>query len=651
MKKISIISVFWIASLVYATASDSIPASDPLIEYTGRIDFSNAEAPRFSYSGVSIRASFNGTSIAAIFDDNIGQNYYNIFVDGRLVDTLLVTTGKKAYHLASGLENANHEVEIFKRTEEMFGKTQFYGFIVDEGATLTSLINNRDRYIEYIGNSITCGYGNEGLNGGIFGPTTENHYMTYAAITSRNFNARHLAVCKSGIGIYRNYDGPYTGNSDCMTNYYTRIFLYDENPKYSFTEQPDLVCINLGTNDFSTSGGDSSFYTSNFFRLIDTIQSKYTMPDIVCLLGSMISEPLLSDIRNYLGFIADSAHRKGKGNVYFFEMSQQTGDLGIGIDYHPTVAQHIRNGMELSGYIRSIKGWKITPLVLRSALIETRHIQLEFNTEVMDALNNFSGFRVYRNDQESVIDTIQKDTISDNLIHIWLDQSLEIGDRLNLSYTPGTVQSFDSVMLGTINYMTVQNTLSVTTATRGTVSTDGSKVTLTCNKNLKKNASIEGLTLRYADQEILETDSFSILNKQITLYLTNTVLEEDTVFANYTGLGIYGIDDIPLSPFEDLLLINNSVVTGISVNRLQPVLIYPNPNHAGIFFYRFQTTAPPGQGRLEITSTDGRLIHWEAISDTEGCVDIRDKMPEGIYIIKISWGDLNMSSLFLIRPE
>ena len=206
----------------------------------------------------------------------------------------------------------------------------------------------------------------KGSLGRKFGPTTEDHYMTYAAFTSRNFNARHLAVCQSGIGIYRNYNGPAEGNKENMTNNYTRIFLYDENPKYSFAVTPDLVCINLGTNDFSTTGGDSALYVSNYFRLLDTIQTKYKMPDIVCLLGPMMSGPDLTKVRKYLTFIADSASRKGKGRVSFFEMSNQTGDLGIGIDYHPTVAQHRRNGMELTKYIQSLKGWKITPLVINA---------------------------------------------------------------------------------------------------------------------------------------------------------------------------------------------------------------------------------------------------------------------------------------------
>jgi lysophospholipase L1-like esterase len=336
--------------------SHIISPDNQKIEYTGRIDFSNPLAPKFSYSGVSIRAAFKGTSISATFDDNKGQNYYNILIDGVVTSVLKVDSGKKTYSLASVLKDGVHEIEIFKRTEEMFGKTTFLGFTLDEGRKLVKLKNARTKLFEFIGNSITCGYGNMGQLGGKFGASTENHYLTYAAFTSRSFNARHLAVCKSGIGIYRNYAGPDSGNWDCMPNLYQRIFLYDSLPLYDFKQKPDLIFIDLGTNDFSTPTGDSSLWVKNYLRFIDTIQVKYQQPEIICLLGPMLGGKDLDKVRNYLKTVVEIADKKGKGKVHFFEMSHQTGDLGI--DYHPTVAQHIKNGRELVKFVSELKGWK-----------------------------------------------------------------------------------------------------------------------------------------------------------------------------------------------------------------------------------------------------------------------------------------------------
>jgi lysophospholipase L1-like esterase len=358
MKKIFLIFMFSMIGFLL-NAQSRISARNALIEYTGRIDFSNPEAPSFAYSGVSIRACFDGGLIIAILEDEKGENFYNVILDGEVLRTIHTAKGKHAYVLAEGLTGTNHEIELFKRTEVSFGKTTFRGFELESGATLKPLLTKQDRLIEFIGNSITCGYGNEGLNGDTFGQETENHYLTYAAITARNLYARHISVSKSGIGVYRNYDGPAEGNSDCMTNRYDRIFLYEDFPKYDFARQPDVFCINLGTNDFSTIGGDSVLYVDNYLRLLDIIQSKYHQPQIVCLLGPMMNGDVLNEVRGYLKYIVDTANDKGRGSVTFFEMSPQTGDLGIGIDSHPTVAQHQKNAAELTAYLSDLMGWEV----------------------------------------------------------------------------------------------------------------------------------------------------------------------------------------------------------------------------------------------------------------------------------------------------
>lgn len=168
----------------FSCPTDTIPANDSRIEYTGRIDFANPLAPKFSYSGVSIRVNFKGKAISAVIDDNLGQNYYNIILDDSIITVLKIEKGKRKYNIAVDLKDTIHEIEIFKRTEEMFGKTTFCGFVVDDCGYLVEINHKRSRLVEFIGNSITCGYGNEGIKGGKFSASTENHYLTYAAITS-----------------------------------------------------------------------------------------------------------------------------------------------------------------------------------------------------------------------------------------------------------------------------------------------------------------------------------------------------------------------------------------------------------------------------------------------------------------------------------
>ncbi len=612
---------------------DTIPPSDSLIEYTGRIDFSSANAPTFSYSGVSIRACFTGTSISMIMDDDVGQNYYNLILDGKLLDTLRVTQGQKAYKLAEGLETGEHEIEIFKRTELTFGKTSFYGFIVDEGAQLLGLKNERKKFIEYIGNSITCGYGNEGNLGETFGATTENHYLTYAAITSRNFNARHMSVSRSGIGIYRNYNGPLEGNQDCMTNYYTRIFLYDENPKYNFAVQPDLVCINLGTNDFSTTGADSALYVSNYFRLIDTIQNKYTKPEILCLLGPMMSGNTLQKVRGYLEFIADSASKIGKGNVRFFEMSAQTGELGIAIDYHPTVAQNQYNANELTEYISSIMDWKVQPLLISAEILAAKHIKLNFNTELIDPEGSFGGFALQGSQKTIEIDSVSKDD-DRKVLHVWLKNALSVAETVNLIYQPGTVHSHDSLDLNAIN-VDIQNQLTETVLSRAATSLDGNEINLFFNKNIDAVSEIDGIEIM-VDGEPSAIESFLINNQQITLYTAVSLVEGNTLTLSYDGQGIIGFDGVVLSPIHDFQVENNVKVTTVNESAVSPLQLYPNPNKAGRISYSIpQSFLVDGPASMEVLSANGITVYIGSIEHAEGTIDLRGKLTQGLYLVKV----------------
>jgi hypothetical protein len=64
-----------------------VNASDPNIQYIGRINNSNPNSIIFGYSGVSIIAKFQGTRIDAILVEGgtggiATTNYFNVIIDG-----------------------------------------------------------------------------------------------------------------------------------------------------------------------------------------------------------------------------------------------------------------------------------------------------------------------------------------------------------------------------------------------------------------------------------------------------------------------------------------------------------------------------------------------------------------------------------------
>lgn len=348
-----------LSAVARALPVDLIPANHPQIEYAGRIDFADPLAPRFSYSGVSVRARFEGTSVSAQFQNDGTTNVYNVIVDGVVTRRITLTDGEQTVALASGLPDSPHEIEIYKLTESTYGKTRFRGFVVEAGKSLVALTTPRSRVIAFVGDSITCGAGIEGTADSLQSPTNQNHYLSYAAITSRNFNARHFVAARSGVGLYANYSSNPTGleSPNNMKNHYARVHWSDATPLDDFSPAPDLICVNLGTNDFGVGVNEAAFEQA-YLDFIDLIHARNPGVDIVCLVGPMLSGYNLTQIRPLVQRVATTAHAKNRGRVFYFEMSQQ-GEFGTGSQNHPNVPQHAKNAAELTTFISGIKSWPL----------------------------------------------------------------------------------------------------------------------------------------------------------------------------------------------------------------------------------------------------------------------------------------------------
>ena len=226
------------------------------------------------------------------------------------------------------------------------------------------------RKIEFVGNSITCGYGNEGLKKEEhFDYATENHYYSYASITARNLNAQHWVVARSGIGAYRNYGDVKTGSPrSCMpvqyeyTGYALDLKLREEasflREKWDFSRyQPEVVCINLGTNDLSTNNYDLKLLKQGYQKLLKLVRQHNPKAKIVFLTGSMLYNKELQQAKQLLDEVAAEAKKAGDNEVYRFDMSPITGNEWYGNDYHPNVYQDEKMAAELTAYLRTLMNW------------------------------------------------------------------------------------------------------------------------------------------------------------------------------------------------------------------------------------------------------------------------------------------------------
>lgn len=389
MKKFAILTVVLLVFLVQATRANSQPtlpiegnvvkASHPLIQYIGRVSLN--DIARFNYPGTTIQASFEGTSLKMICRPMTG--YFMAQIDGCEPFKVGFNAPRDSVvTLATALPQGKHHIKLMYVMEGLFRNPEFHGFVLDKGSQLVPPTALPERKIEFIGNSITCGYGVESMEmSAPFEDETENHWLTYANIVSDSLLAQHTSISRSGIGVYRNYDGPKTGSVENMPWQYEYTLFNKHDEKWDFSKyQPQLVCINLGTNDLSTNNYDIRLYENNYRMFLKTVRSKYPAAKIVLLTGPMLDEKESSLQRAALDRICNDARKNGftlpddavvgkKGknkktkksgdkDIYRFDFSFQTGDLGYGASWHPSKLQHQKMAGELLPFLRDLMKWQ-----------------------------------------------------------------------------------------------------------------------------------------------------------------------------------------------------------------------------------------------------------------------------------------------------
>jgi lysophospholipase L1-like esterase len=350
--------------------------------------------------------------------------------------------------LFSNLAGASHTVELVRRTETFSQYNEFLGFQLEQGKKLLPLSRSQRR-IEFIGNSITCGYGIE-AGGTTEDPTPENQNVTlaFSGVTARNFSADQLIFCRSGIGMYRsgNTEGP---SADAMINVYDRLNMYDQDKKWDYTSfVPQVVVIDLGTNDFNGAGADSTLFTQAYETFVTRVRSNYPIAKIFAVVGPMMGGDELIRIKSYLTSMVDRLNKAGDSNVYFFELTGQ-GCCGVGSYYHPSVGQAKMNARELTEFIESKTDWKARPAVDSIAISpDGKLLELQFTKNMTGPSSNSNSFSVTSTSGKTI--NVKSAVISNaNPKKVILSLDTPISYEDTLTYIEGSFKSQEGELLGT----------------------------------------------------------------------------------------------------------------------------------------------------------------------------------------------------------
>ncbi len=325
-------------------------------------------------SGTGIEFSVTGTraSVTVVADDTWSgapenQTRVAVYVDGeRVADTLLNKPETTVTAFKSNREET-HVVRVIKLSESAMSTCGISEIATDGEITPTE---NKSYLIEFIGDSITCGYGvDDEDRDHHFATGTEDVTRAYAYKTAETLDADYSMVSFSGYGIVSGYTaiGEKMGNQ-LVPDYYEKLgFSYGtykgeykpQNIAWDFTvRQPDLVVINLGTNDMSyvlDKEDRREEYIVGYLEFLKTVRKNNASAKILCVLGIM-GEALCPAVEDVVERYIEET---GDTKVYYMGFTDQLPEDGYVADWHPTETTHRKAASRLTAEIIRITGWQI----------------------------------------------------------------------------------------------------------------------------------------------------------------------------------------------------------------------------------------------------------------------------------------------------
>lgn len=343
-------------------------------------DFS---ASGFEFSIKGRKATCKIVSDSHLLEDE-ARGVLGVFVQN-LDDTETKTTSMKKVVLEEkenniilfeSAEEQRVHIKVLRFSEAVYGYSGFAGaeisgeLLKDEAAGSDVSLGNpvRPLKLEFIGDSITCGYGVEGVwEKDVFTTKQERPDLAYAYLTAQALGAEYELVSRSGIGLISCYTDPLTvtlpNTAEPLMSqlwpYTDRYLSYKlgiepevwNESRYS----PDIVVINLGTNDTSWVRGleDRRISFVNLYeQLLEAVHRRSPKARILGCLGVMGQELCDSEEEAFARFARTFPNVKTK--FVRFPVQDQVHD-GVGTDWHPSAKTHRKIAEILTN---EIKNWK-----------------------------------------------------------------------------------------------------------------------------------------------------------------------------------------------------------------------------------------------------------------------------------------------------
>lgn len=325
------------------------------VRFLGRYSLEEEHTIWFDYTLSGMEFSFTGKKCIVHFSsdflsDEDKHAMVGVFLNHSDTEAMRLEIGSTScdYTVFQSAADQTVLIKIVKLSEAKQGTVGITGMTVYGKSPTIEKTPEEERLFQFIGDSITCGMGNETEYDEEFTTLKENGSMTYGAITARKMSADVEFISYSGIGLI-------WGTSDDIPPM-TEMYRYSgfsrgggyRAGQWEGTRKPDVICVHLGTNDSKhmESSLDYALFQKTYVEFLKDIREKNPDAHLAVCYG-----PMNPDFQDTVRDVVLQYQTETGDDKIGFVLFDASSEERKGVGDHPTLETHKRMAEILTEYL------------------------------------------------------------------------------------------------------------------------------------------------------------------------------------------------------------------------------------------------------------------------------------------------------------
>lgn len=290
-------------------------------------------------SGVEFRVNSQGGNMTFTAKAT-APCYFRAYIDGEAWTNggtlpYFTVTSEETEIVLRNIPEGEHTVRLIKATGYTIARAELTG-VKFYGNILGTAPAAKERYIEFVGDSICCGWGTIGAHQGAY--TDQDGMLAYPYLVAEALNADYSITALSGQGLLM-------GNPGMTEGYLYPSPLREKKAEYGFSRKPDTVVVNIGTNDYGYReqyGITAETFYQSYLSFLHTLKQKNGENcRIVCIYNTM-NDTWASSIKQAVNDVGGVT-----AGIHLLEFSRAASG-------HPTISEHAGYASVLEEFLRNL---------------------------------------------------------------------------------------------------------------------------------------------------------------------------------------------------------------------------------------------------------------------------------------------------------